>query len=158
MINLFVFTYRKNSILSLYHLNECNVFPFILYSHDISILCLKSTTSGTSISSSAFTITAAAAASIKHTQKAKKEKYKFTCSLNTYGFSPLNMSNGVFSSSFLICNDFSFHTKKKRFDLPVIHIFQITFPILTRQMHSMYSMYCVASNCREINKKKTEYV
>lgn len=36
-------------MLSLYHFTECSVFPFILYSHDISILCLKSTTSGTEI-------------------------------------------------------------------------------------------------------------
>lgn len=44
-----ILTYRKNSILSLYHLTECRASPFILYSHDNSALSRKSTIFGTAI-------------------------------------------------------------------------------------------------------------
>lgn len=44
-----ILTYRKNSILSLYHLTEWRASPFILYSHDNSALSRKSTTFGTAI-------------------------------------------------------------------------------------------------------------
>lgn len=44
-----ILTYRKNSMLSLYHLTEWRASPFILYSHDNSALSRKSTTFGTAI-------------------------------------------------------------------------------------------------------------